>query len=111
LRVVILHLTRDIAKIFEIIAKLRGWQTLRRAGIGLAVQPALHKQGIFAADHPDQRLRQGAARAIKCDKIGFAKALTGDNHSSALLEQGEIGDRRVPNNQSFGPRGILTMRA
>jgi len=107
LRIVLLHLSGDIAEIFEIIAKFRGWQTLRRAGIGLAVEPALHQQGIPAADHADQRLRQGVASAIERDEIGFAKALAGDNHLGALLQQGEIGDRRVPDNQRLGPRGNL----
>ncbi len=72
----------------------------------MAVQTALHKRGISAAGYTDQRLRQGAARAIERDEIGFAKALAGDNRA-ALLQQGKVGDRRVPDNQRLGPGGNL----
>jgi hypothetical protein len=57
-------------------------------------------------------LQQGAAIAIERDKIGFTKALAGDNHRGAMLEQGEVGDRRAPDNQRLGTGGgTLMMRA
>jgi multidrug efflux pump subunit AcrA (membrane-fusion protein) len=99
LRVVVFDLASDLDEIFGIVPELRGWQTLRRAGVRLATHPALHEQGIPAADNADQRLRQGISGGIERDEIGFAKALAGDDHRGALLEQGQIGDRSVADNE------------
>jgi hypothetical protein len=111
LRVVVLYLPGDLDEIFGIVPEFHGWQTLRRAGVGLATQPALHEQGIPAADNADQRLRQGFPLASSAMKLVSPKPLPVTIIVAPCLSKVRSAIAALPTMSASVPVGTLTTRA
>src|SRR5829696_2126589 len=94
-RIALRRLSADLSEVLRGVAEEERRLAARRAGIGLALEPALHRDdGLARRLDADQRLREQDAGAVERDEVRDPVALAGDDHDAVPLHR-DVGDDRV----------------